>query len=139
MTVAPRIIVLTPVRNEAWILDRFLAVTSRFADQIILADQHSTDDGRAIAARYPKVALIENPSHGFNEAERQLLLLEAARRLAPGPRLLLALDADELLAADAPASPDWQRMLAAPPGTVLGLERVDLLNDLRMFRRTFAF
>ncbi|HTO74066.1 MAG TPA: glycosyltransferase family 2 protein [Gemmatimonadales bacterium] len=129
MTVPPRIIVLTPVRNEAWILDRFLAVTSRFADHIVIADQQSTDDSRAIAARYPRVTLIDNPSAGFNEAERQLLLLDAARKLVAGPRVLLALDADEIMAADALNSPDWQRMLAAAPGTVLGLERIDLLAD----------
>lgn len=129
MSQAPHIIALTPVRNEDWILERFLDVTSRFADRIILADQHSTDRSREIAARFPKVTLIDNPATGFNEAERQLLLLEAARRLAPGPRILLALDADEIVAADAVLSPDWPRMLAAPPGTVLGLERVDLLED----------
>lgn len=129
MTAAPRIIVLTPVRNEAWILERFLAVTSRFVDHIVIADQHSTDGSRDIAARFPRVTLVDNPATGFNEADRQVLLLEAARRLVPGPRILLALDADELLAADAPDSPDWRRMLAAAPGTVLGLERIDLLQD----------
>ncbi|MEO8032013.1 MAG: glycosyltransferase family 2 protein [Gemmatimonadota bacterium] len=129
MTATPPIIVLTPVRNEDWILERFLEVTSRFADHIVLADQRSTDASRAIAARFPKVTMIDNPDLGFNEAERQLLLLAAARRLVPGPRILLALDADELLAADAPASADWQRMRAAAPGTVLGLERIDLLQD----------
>ncbi|HKV74117.1 MAG TPA: glycosyltransferase family 2 protein [Gemmatimonadales bacterium] len=127
MTARPRIIVLTPVRNEAWILDRFLAVTSRFADHIVVADQQSTDDSRVIASRYPKVTLIDNPSSGFNEAERQLLLLDAARKLVSGPRVLLALDADEILAADGLATRDWSRMLEAAPGTVLGLERVDLL------------
>jgi hypothetical protein len=135
VTQAARIVVLTPVRNEAWILERFLEVTSRFADRIVLADQHSTDASRSIAARFPKVTVIDNPAVGFNEGDRQLLLLEAARRLEPGPRILLGLDADEVLAADAPGSPDWQRMLAAPPGTILGLERMDLLQDgLRVMR-----
>ena len=129
MIETPRIVVLTPVRNEAWILERFLQVTSRFADRIILADQQSTDSSRAIAARFPQVALLDNPESGFNEAGRQLLLLSAARRLVSGPKVLLALDADEIMAADAPATLDWRRMLAAPPGTVLGFERIDLLKD----------
>jgi glycosyltransferase involved in cell wall biosynthesis len=129
VTDTPRIVVLTPVRNEAWILERFLQVTSRFADRIILADQQSTDTSRAIAARFPQVALLDNPESAFNEAGRQLLLLGAARRLVSGPKVLLALDADEIMAADAPASLDWRRMLAAPPGTVLGFERIDLLKD----------
>ncbi len=121
------LVVLTPVRNEAWILDRFLAVTTRVADHIILADQHSTDDSRAIAARYPKVTMVTNPDPGFSEATRQSVLLDAARRLIPGPKVLLALDADEILAADAPGSPGWQTMRTAPPGTVLSFELIDLL------------
>ena len=84
--------VLTPIRNEAWILDRFLAVTSPLADHIILADQGSTDGSRAIAARYSNVVLIDNDDPGFDEARRQRLLLERARQLVPGPKVLLALD-----------------------------------------------
>jgi len=125
----PTLIVLTPVKNEAWILDRFLGVCSQFADLILLADQHSTDGSRGIAARWPKARVIENASPAFNEAERQKLLIEAARRQVPGPRILLALDADEIPTADSLASPDWKAFLAAPPGTVLMLEKIDLLPD----------
>jgi len=122
----PAIVVLTPVRNEAWILERFLAVTTRCADQVIVADQGSTDGSRAICARFPAVTVVPNDHPGFDEAHRQRLLLEAARARVPPPRLLLALDADELLAADAPHGAGWRAMLASPPGTVLCLERVDL-------------
>lgn len=118
--------VLTPVRNEAWILDRFLAVTTRLADRVILADQGSTDATRAIAARYPTVTVIDNDDPGFGEAHRQTLLLEAARRLVPGPKVLLALDADEIVAADAPQRIGWRTMRAAAPGTILCFELVDL-------------
>jgi hypothetical protein len=117
---------LTPVRNEAWILGRFLEVASRIADRIVLADQGSTDGGRELAARYPAVTLIDNPDPGYDEASRQKLLLDAARRLVPGPRILLALDADEIVAADGPRAAGWRTMLAAPPGTVLEFERIDL-------------
>lgn len=123
----PAVVVLTPVRNEAWILDRFLAVCSTFADLIVLADQRSDDGSREIAARWPKVRLVENDSAVFNEAERQTLLIEAARRFVPGPRVLLTLDADEIVAADAAGSPEWERFLRAAPGTVLMLEKADLL------------
>ena len=58
----PSIIVITPVRNEAWVLDAFLTCTSSWADFIILADQHSTDGTRAIARKYKKVTLIDNPT-----------------------------------------------------------------------------
>ena len=121
-----RVVVVTPVRNEAWILERFLSVTSRFADHIIVADQRSSDDSRAICGRYPKVTVIDNPSDEFNERDRQLLLLRQARALVPPPRVILALDADEILAADALDTPSWRAMLAARPGTIVCFERVDL-------------
>ena len=40
----PTLVVLTPVRNEAWILRAFLEATSLWADHIIIADQMSTVD-----------------------------------------------------------------------------------------------
>jgi glycosyltransferase involved in cell wall biosynthesis len=120
------LVVLTPVRNEAWILERFLAVTSRVADLIVIADQGSTDGSRDICRGFPKVQLLDNPSPQYDEARRQILLLEAARRLVPGEKVLLALDADELIAANAPGSPGWQAMFEAPAGTVLCFEKPDL-------------
>jgi hypothetical protein len=116
---------MTPVRNEAWILDRFLQCASTWADHIIVADQRSDDGSREIASSYPKVTLIDNPSSTFNEPERQQMLLAAARQF-PGPRLLIALDADEILAADATGHPEWLALLAAPPGTVGYFQRMDL-------------
>lgn len=125
MTARP-IVVLTPVKNEAWILERFLQVTSRFADLIVVADQGSTDGSPEICRRFAKVRLLDNPSPDYDEARRQLLLLRAARGLVPGEKVLLALDADEIIAADALGSPGWQAMLAAAPGTVLCFEKPDL-------------
>ena len=75
----PTVICLTPVKNEAWILERFLRCASLWADYIIIADQGSDDGSVEIATRFPKVILVENPSSIFNEPERQKLLLEAAR------------------------------------------------------------
>jgi glycosyltransferase involved in cell wall biosynthesis len=123
-----QIVVVTPVRNEASILDRFLSVTSQFADVIIVADQGSTDGSRSIYPRYPKVVVIENPCVGFNEDERQVLLLAEARKRVPGRRLILALDADELLAADAVSKRGWQTALDAPAGTVVCFEKLDVLS-----------
>ena len=126
----PKIVVITPVKNEAWILERFLQVTSEFADHIIIADQNSTDGSRNICMKYAKVHLIENSNAQYNEASRQKLLIETARKLVPGPRILLALDSDELLAADAMETIEWKRMLNAKPGTILYFEKPDLLHSL---------
>lgn len=125
-TEKPKIVVVTPVKNEAWILDRFLTVSSRFADVIVIADQCSTDESVEICARHPKVVVIENRSAEFNEAERQRMLLQKARELVPEPRIILALDADEVLAADAMTAAGWRTMLEAKPGTVLCFEKPEL-------------
>ncbi|PZX52086.1 glycosyltransferase family 2 protein [Algoriphagus chordae] len=118
-----KIIVLTPIKNESWILDRFLEVTSIYADHIIIADQNSTDNSVEICSRYPKVILFENKSVDFNEADRQRLLISKARSLFGTENILLAIDADEILAADAMSSNDWQIMVNAQPGTILHFEK----------------
>ncbi len=132
----PKIVVITPVKNEAWILDRFLSVTSEFADHIIVADQNSTDGSQAIYKKYPKVTLIENKSESFNESGRQLLLIQAARDLVPGHKIILALDADEILASNAIHTASWQAMLKAKPGTVLFFEKPDLFVTTHQCLRT---
>lgn len=97
-----KIICLTPVKNEAWILDTFLSCASLWADQIIIADQMSTDGSREIAKKYPKVTLIDNHSEVFNEPERQKILIDHARLIDCERRILIALDADEVLVGDIP-------------------------------------
>lgn len=132
----PLLVCLTPVKNEAWILERFLKCTSVWADHIIIADQGSTDGSREIARRFPKVTLVDNPSEVFNEPERQQILLAEARRI-PGSKILLALDADEFLTANFLSSPEWETILRAPPGTVIRFPWLDVLSDgsdLRYFR-----
>ena len=130
----PYVICLTPVRNEAWILDRFLACASLWADRIIVGDQHSTDGSQEIARRFDKVELLENRSTEFDEHQRSTLLIDAARRY-PGPRLLIALDADEVLSANFMDSPEWERVLSSPPGTVMAFDWVNLLPGCRAYWR----
>ena len=112
-TTPPKIVVLTPVRNEGWILERFLAAMSCVADLIVIADQNSTDESVPIARKFGKVHLMPNKSESFNEAERQVMLIRKARELEAGPKILLALDADEILAANATEKIGWRTMLAA--------------------------
>lgn len=121
------IIVLTPIKNEDWILDRFLAVTSKFADAIIIADQQSSDKSCEIASKYEKVHLIKNENENYDEAYRQNLLINYARQKFVGPKILLALDADEIMTADSLNSLEWSRINQADPGTVLHFEKPDLI------------
>ena len=124
----PTVICLTPVFNEKWILERFLQCASLWADHIVIADQGSTDGSRDIAARFPKVTLLNNSSQAYNEVSRQQLLLEAARKI-PGPRVLIALDSDEFLTANVLTSPEWNTIRHAAPGTVIRFQWPEILCD----------
>ncbi|WP_442590904.1 glycosyltransferase family 2 protein [Pedobacter sp. AW31-3R] len=123
-----KIIVLTPVKNEEWILKQYLTVTSTFADCIIIADQLSQDKSREICAQFPKVQLIHNNNEDFCEDERQTLLIETARKLFPDDkRILFGLDADELITADSLHDPStWNYIRSLAPGTSLNFEKCDI-------------
>lgn len=118
------------MKNEAWILERFLQCNSQWADHIIIADQYSDDGSREIASRCPKVILVDNPSKTYNEQERQKLLLDVARRI-PGKRIIIALDADEMLTANWATSSDWEAMRQAAPGTVITFEWMNVMPDFQ--------
>ena len=123
------VICLTPVKNEAWILETFLAAASLWADHIVVADQGSSDGSREIAAAHPKVMLVDNPSPEFDEHTRQSLLVRAARELTDTQRVLIALDADEALAASTFAGAEWARALEAAPGTAFRWRWANVLPD----------
>lgn len=125
----PTVICLTPVWNEAWILERFLGAAGVWADVIVVADQGSTDGSRQIAGEHEKVRLIDNPHAAYDEGARQRLLLEAAREI-PGPRALVALDADEALSAGLCDSRGWAEAMSSPPGTVIRMPWINLLPGL---------
>ena len=121
----PTVICLTPIKDEAWILERFLSCASVWADVIIVADQNSSDDSAEIVRRFPKVRLIHNSGGSYDEAFRQRLLLGEARKI-DGPKLLLALDADEFFTADGLESAEWDAMLKAAPGTVMHFDWIQV-------------
>jgi hypothetical protein len=119
----PQVIVLTPIFNNALDLPRFLSVTSVFADYIILADQASTDCSREICSLFPKARYLNFPND--NLAKRRELLVTEARTIL-GPRLIMALDADEIPSATLLTSTEWNTVLAAQPGTIIGAPRIEL-------------
>ena len=127
-------IVMTPVRNEAWVLKAFLEVTSLWADYIIIADQMSTDGSREIAKSYPKVILIDNKNPEFNEAERQAMLVAKAREVAAGrDTLLWGLDADEVLAANTFETEDWKHILNSVPGDVFWFKWAEICPNQKEY------
>ncbi|HVG22670.1 MAG TPA: glycosyltransferase family 2 protein [Thermoanaerobaculia bacterium] len=126
MSERPSIVVLAPLHNDAWILRRFLEVTSIFADCIVLANVGAAYGSIAIAEEFPNVHVVDVLSDQYDEGAIHELLLRTARELVPMPRILIALDTDEILAANAMSTRGWQAMLSARPGTVLLFEKPDL-------------
>ncbi len=115
----PIFICLTPARNEAWILETFIKYNSLWADYIIILDQMSTDQTKEVCDRYDHVIRIENNSLIFNEDERQIRLIEEARKIEAEKRIIIALDADEVLSSNVTLSQEWETIKQLPEGTVL--------------------
>jgi glycosyltransferase involved in cell wall biosynthesis len=126
----PTIVCISPVKNEAHNLPRFLACASLWADRIIVADQNSDDNSAELVQACPKAQLIRNESKVFNEAQRQILLLDAARKI-PGPRVIVAMDADEILPTQLFETPAWDRIIYSPPGTVGQLQFINMLPGMK--------
>lgn len=119
-------ICLTPTRNESWIVGKFMAATKTWADHVVIADQGSTDGTLEAAQQTERVHAVINDSKTYDEVHRQRLLLHRARSIA-GRSILIALDADEALSANCLNSPEWAKIEAAEPGTMLRFRWVNIL------------
>jgi hypothetical protein len=128
-------VVLTPIKNESWILHRFLSVTSTFCDAIIIVDQQSTDNSKAIASKFEKVHWFENDGDQYDEEYRQGLLIDKARMLYPGKKLLLALDADEIATANSVDSIEWKTIYSSTPGTRVYFEKPDIFFPVNKYKK----
>lgn len=134
----PLLVVLTPVRNEAWILHAFLKATSLWADYIIIADQMSTDGSREIYSQFEKVILVDNPREEMHQARTRQLLFEAAKKIE-GDKILFALDADEFLSGDFLNTIGWQTILNSEPGDIFWFRWINLLPQVDKYTKSQPF
>lgn len=144
MSLDATFICLTPVRNEAWILEPFLKAVSAWADHIIVLDHQSTDGSRDIARSFEKVTLLTYDDEAFAEAERRTLLVEAARDVrATGQRILVGLDADEAFQSTWLSREQRQRVAQMPPGTTVRFRWANVLPGFERYApsdfRSFLF
>lgn len=126
----PKIIVITPVRNEAWVLDAFLTCTSSWADYVILADHHSEDETREIAKKYEKVILIDNPTFEWYEAECRARLLEEACKIQ-GDKVIFGLDADEFLSEGFEKTESWQKIIHSQGNEIFCFNWLNLFDNFK--------
>lgn len=122
-------IVLTPVRNEEWILERFLTAVTQIADRIVVLDQQSTDRSVAICKQFEKVDILVNQSTNYNEAERSRILIEYIRSKYGLGHVLLAFDADELPSSDSIERKAFEQLREQHAGTALFFEKVEMLPN----------
>jgi glycosyltransferase involved in cell wall biosynthesis len=83
------------VKNEARWIKESLERTLQVSDKVILLDDHSTDDTRAIASSIPKVTVVPSPFTGLDEARDKDYLLALA--IVSKPDWIIQLDGDEVL------------------------------------------
>lgn len=139
-----RLSVVMIVKNESKNLAISLPPLQDLADEIIILDSGSTDNGRDIAESYGAKWLVHTDWQGFGR-QRQI-----AQSHATGD-WILALDADEEI------TPDLKRSILAvtktkPDNTVYGLKRLDFIFGhqidnpywgvkayWRLFPKTFGF
>jgi len=102
----PRLVGLANIKNEAWIIERWLERTSKIVDCIIVVDGGSTDGTVEILERHPAVHEIIRIPKGHDDRELLNLnrLLAAVRPL--NPEWVLLLDADEIMDARLPGMLD---------------------------------
>ncbi len=124
----PTIVVVTPVRNEAWVLDAFLTCTSSWADIIILADQHSEDGTREIATKYEKVILVDNNLPEMNQSAAREILFKEVDKI-DGDKIVFALDADEFLSDRFENTEGWRRIMHSKPNEIFCFKWLNLYGD----------
>ena len=134
----PIIICLTPVRNDEWVIERFLKAASLWADYIIIADQNSADRTSEIATSFSKVILVNNDSAEYNELGRKRLLINEARKIK-GEKLLIALDVDEMFSPEIFTSGEWEKVLQLPKGTAINFQWSNFAPDGRHMWKGYYF
>jgi hypothetical protein len=127
-----KIYVITPIKNEDWVLDYFLSTTSLWADKIIVADQNSDDNSISIAKKFKKVKIIKNNNFEYSEKERYSLLLEEVRKNNE-EKIIFALDADEILSSEI-FNPKMQEFLQnLHPGDSLHLNWINIWGNFEKY------
>ncbi len=89
-----KIIVLSSIRNEDWIIEPFLRTVTTFADDVVILDQSDENNEIKLKSIFPKLIYLRNTTKSLNEQYRQEKLIKEARRISNNA-ILIMLDADE--------------------------------------------
>jgi len=129
-----KVIVVMPVRNEEWILEKSLKAASYFADHIIVGDQGSIDRTPGICKKFPKVVYLINPEEYPGEKNRRQILLDKTRELFEKGNIIFCLDADEIPTANILENSSWKDFLVSlKTGQSVRLEWVSLWRNPKKY------
>ncbi len=111
-----KIITVTPVKNDAWCIEKTIQHLRLWADEIIVADESSDDGSEEIYKRfsqYPNVHIIRNrPKFNFDTPDMRNYMLSLARQFS-GNNLIFEIHADEIMSAEILRPEIKQRLLEA--------------------------
>ncbi len=128
-------ILLMPVKNEEWILEKTLSCASLWADHIVLADNGSTDRTKEIAKSFNKVVFLEPGFSDVNQSFLRQYLLDFTRRQFQSENLIFCLDADEILTANCLKSEEFDNLLVSlKPGQSVILQWLMLWGKPSLYR-----
>jgi glycosyltransferase involved in cell wall biosynthesis len=127
-----RLVATYRVKNAQATLAESLEATSRFADEIVILDDGSTDGTRAICERAAKVSRYEHTSLPFDERRDRNHVLQMA--VDQGADWIISVDADEIFEMDRARA---QRLmhLADPHAKVLGFHWYTFWEPSRTYFR----
>jgi len=129
-----KIIVLIPVRNEEWILEKSLKAVSLLADHIVVGDQNSIDRTPEICKKFSKVIYLINPEEYPGKKNRRQILLDKARELFGKGNIIFCLDADEIPTANILEDSSWKDSLESLKiGQSIMLEWVNLWRNPKKY------
>lgn len=102
------------IKNEARWIERVLLEMLPVCEQILILDDHSTDETVQICRSIKRVMVFESPFEGLQETRDKNWLLEQIERIARPDDWILALDGDEELAPG--AREEILRLVSQPSG-----------------------
>ncbi len=125
-------ILLTPTKNEDWILAKTLPIFSNIADEIIVSDQNSEDNTLSILNQFKKIKIITN-HRKYHSNEVRWELLEEARKLYGSNNLIICLDADEYIPSHL-FFKNKKNIIKNKPGTAFQSPWVQLWRSVSKYR-----
>jgi len=87
----PRILLAIPVYNEATYIDRVLTEVARYAEEVLVIDDGSTDETPMLLARHPVEVIRHNENRGYGRSMQDMFRWAAF----DGFDWLITMDCDE--------------------------------------------